>query len=462
MVKTVKNQPFALPKIEHYPANPLRIRVDFSLLPTGATAKIVDTRNENQLSHGFRPVVNTEGNSLLIDFAGGQLSRVIVPVTLQYIFAGGVKMTQEIDLARLPVPANPDGTSFGVEVNEEGVILNILFPESEFTERAETAANEAQDILLAIQAISVLLNTLKTDVQALRNAVAQDAESAANSETSANSSASASANILVTINQKLATIQAAQAEIEAKRAEVSQNAAFVAQDSGDVNNHAIFVSQQRAIIEQVKAAIDIIKAAIDTTKTEIDGINTVLLVSRDTAVTAKNDATTAKNDAVTAKNDATTAKNDAVTARADALQAKADALQAKADTLLAKADALQAKADAIAARDAAIAAATNYVARPGSNVNTAYTINMALKDNQFHYLNLNGNTTFTINGIADGRAVWLRLVQTGAGGFVPTFPASVKWPGGAAPDINLTAGGVTIVALVANNDGTIDGTYAKM
>ena len=80
---------------------------------------------------------------------------------------------------------------------------------------------------------------------------------------------------------------------------------------------------------------------------------------------------------------------------------------------------------------------------------------------------LSGNTTFTFaDAPATGSAGFsLKVTQDGGGsGYTVTWPASVKWPGGSAPELTATAGkadvfvftteeaGASYVGLVAGKD----------
>lgn len=80
---------------------------------------------------------------------------------------------------------------------------------------------------------------------------------------------------------------------------------------------------------------------------------------------------------------------------------------------------------------------------------------------------LSGNTTFTFTGAPASGASGFSVAITqdaGGSGFTVTWPASVKWPGGSAPDLTATAnksdafvfttsdGGATYTGLVAGKD----------
>jgi len=64
-----------------------------------------------------------------------------------------------------------------------------------------------------------------------------------------------------------------------------------------------------------------------------------------------------------------------------------------------------------------------------------------------HRLVLTGNVTLTLSNPVDGLEYFL-LLDTGAGGFTVTWPASVLWPGGVTPVITAGAGKFDLVRLV--------------
>ena len=62
-----------------------------------------------------------------------------------------------------------------------------------------------------------------------------------------------------------------------------------------------------------------------------------------------------------------------------------------------------------------------------------------------------GNCTYTFTP-PDGPAGLILRCYTGAGGFTPTFPANVKWPGGTTPSWTTTASRMDLIAF--DWDGT--------
>jgi hypothetical protein len=98
---------------------------------------------------------------------------------------------------------------------------------------------------------------------------------------------------------------------------------------------------------------------------------------------------------------------------------------------------------------------------------TGATPSLSLSAGGSFSLTLSGNTTFTFaDSPATGSAGFsLKVTQdAGGSGFTVTWPASVKWPGGTAPDLTGTAdksdvfvfttddGGSSFVGLVAGKD----------
>ena len=98
---------------------------------------------------------------------------------------------------------------------------------------------------------------------------------------------------------------------------------------------------------------------------------------------------------------------------------------------------------------------------------TGATPSVSLSAGGSFSLTLSGNTTFTFaDSPATGSAGFsLKVTQdAGGSGFTVTWPASVKWPGGTAPDLTATAdksdvfvfttddGGASFVGLVAGKD----------
>jgi hypothetical protein len=75
----------------------------------------------------------------------------------------------------------------------------------------------------------------------------------------------------------------------------------------------------------------------------------------------------------------------------------------------------------------------------------------------YQVFRLTGNTTVTIAGApASGTLgfVTVELVQDGTGSRTVTWPASVKWPGGAAPVLSPGANKVDMVQLTTRDGGT--------
>lgn len=88
------------------------------------------------------------------------------------------------------------------------------------------------------------------------------------------------------------------------------------------------------------------------------------------------------------------------------------------------------------------------------NLGATETIDTA--NGNYHWGTLNADCTFTFTTIVDTAERWftLELIEDGAGGWSPTWPASVVWLGGAAPTHTTTAGTTTIYAFYTRNGGT--------
>ena len=80
---------------------------------------------------------------------------------------------------------------------------------------------------------------------------------------------------------------------------------------------------------------------------------------------------------------------------------------------------------------------------------TTPTINAAASG--VFYLTMSGNTTFTFTGTSSNWGIGFTLYLTGNGGTV-TWPASVDWAGGTAPDA--PANGETDVYVFHTRDGS--------
>ena len=68
-------------------------------------------------------------------------------------------------------------------------------------------------------------------------------------------------------------------------------------------------------------------------------------------------------------------------------------------------------------------------------------------------LSTSGNTTFSFGGVTSGRAVGFLLSVTAGGAHTLTWPSTVDWPGGAAPDAP-ASGASNLYAFVTRDGGT--------
>lgn len=95
----------------------------------------------------------------------------------------------------------------------------------------------------------------------------------------------------------------------------------------------------------------------------------------------------------------------------------------------------------------------DYVKDHGS-MGATETIDLA--DGNYHYGTLDADCTFTFTGTGTGAAGFtLELLEDGTGGWDPTWPGSVVWPGGSAPTHDTTPGTTTIYVFVSRDAGTV-------
>jgi len=89
------------------------------------------------------------------------------------------------------------------------------------------------------------------------------------------------------------------------------------------------------------------------------------------------------------------------------------------------------------------------------NSGTALTIDASSSSGWIKTITLNNNCTFTLTGATSGRATLLELVlsQDATGSRTVTWPASVKWSGG-APTLSTAASAVDRIVLTTYNAGT--------
>jgi hypothetical protein len=77
-------------------------------------------------------------------------------------------------------------------------------------------------------------------------------------------------------------------------------------------------------------------------------------------------------------------------------------------------------------------------------------------------ITLTANCALTLSGGTAGQlqAITLILRQSGGGGFLPTLPAGIRWPGGVAPTPNTLAGKIDVFTFSTSDGGTtIFGSY---
>lgn len=89
------------------------------------------------------------------------------------------------------------------------------------------------------------------------------------------------------------------------------------------------------------------------------------------------------------------------------------------------------------------------------NSGTALTLDASSSSGAIKTITLTGNCTLTLTGATAGFAATLELIltQDGTGGRTVTWPASVKWSGG-APTLSTAANAVDRIVLTSYNGGT--------
>lgn len=84
------------------------------------------------------------------------------------------------------------------------------------------------------------------------------------------------------------------------------------------------------------------------------------------------------------------------------------------------------------------------------------TPTISLASGNVQMVTLSANATISLTGATNGVAcsLSLYLVQNGTGGWVVTWPASVKWPGGLAPSLSSGANKIDLIILETLDGGT--------
>ncbi len=101
------------------------------------------------------------------------------------------------------------------------------------------------------------------------------------------------------------------------------------------------------------------------------------------------------------------------------------------------------------------AATRNYVDTPiamNAAGNSGTTITLDFDRMITQAVTMTDNCTFTFDNPSSGGTYLVKLTQGGAGSFTATWPASVKWVGGAAPTLTTAVGAIDIVTFFY--DGT--------
>ena len=89
-----------------------------------------------------------------------------------------------------------------------------------------------------------------------------------------------------------------------------------------------------------------------------------------------------------------------------------------------------------------------YTQNDKSNNSTALTIDWTLGNKA--KCTMTGNATLTFTAPSSACNVVLEVVQDGTGSRTITWPAAVKWPGGAAPTLSTAASSIDVISFYYN------------
>ncbi len=85
-----------------------------------------------------------------------------------------------------------------------------------------------------------------------------------------------------------------------------------------------------------------------------------------------------------------------------------------------------------------------------------WTVNLATSN--WHTITLTASiTTLTLVGATVGQQFTLVIIQGGSGSYTMTWPATTKWPGGAAPTLTTTVGGIDVISIKFVSSGVYYG-----
>lgn len=108
-------------------------------------------------------------------------------------------------------------------------------------------------------------------------------------------------------------------------------------------------------------------------------------------------------------------------------------------------------ADNLLIADAGTATIRGRASSTRVTVTTAATTVVDLNGGNSFFLNLTASiTTLTLNNPVAGAFYTFEIKQSGAGSFTVAWPASVKWPSGAAPTLTTTTGRTDVLSFYYN------------
>lgn len=102
------------------------------------------------------------------------------------------------------------------------------------------------------------------------------------------------------------------------------------------------------------------------------------------------------------------------------------------------------------------AVSVNYTGGVTQNVNPVSALSIDWSEAEFHTKSISTNSTFTMTGFTSGKAQAVILNLTITSAAVPSWPAYVKFPGGANPSSSLGNGRHRLAFITDDGGGTVD------
>ena len=90
----------------------------------------------------------------------------------------------------------------------------------------------------------------------------------------------------------------------------------------------------------------------------------------------------------------------------------------------------------------------------------AATITMDWSVTNRHETTLTAARTIAFSNDVDGQAITIVFKSNGSGAYTPTWPAGIKWQGGAAPTLTNSNGHWDVVNIMRESSGNYIGSYA--